>query len=68
MSIFKTFVYCLEYDYQIIVECPPGYYGDYCNTLCSYPFYGSLCTQKCTCSPCHHIYGCNSTQHTTGEI
>lgn len=26
-----------------------------------------MCSQICTCTPCHHFYGCNSTQDTTGE-
>lgn len=58
---------CVNYykEGDICKECPAGYYGDYCSEICRYPVYGSLCSKTCTCSPCHHIYGCNSTHVTT---
>lgn len=52
----------------LIVECPAGYHGDNCTNICSKEYFGSNCAQKCTCSPCHHIYGCNVTIHISTEI
>lgn len=52
----------------LIVECPAGYHGDNCTNICSKQYFGSNCAQKCTCSPCHHIYGCNVTIHISTEI
>lgn len=36
--------------------------------MCSSDTYGSGCGQLCSCTPCHHIYGCTlSTLSTVGE-
>ena len=51
-------------------ECPAGFFGNNCLSLCSYPQYGILCKEECDCSnsSCHHAYGCKSTTvSTTGR-
>lgn len=49
-----------------IVACPSGYHGDNCTSMCPTNTYGDSCGHKCTCSPCHHIYGCSLTTIDTG--
>lgn len=51
---------------ELILACPPGYHGDNCTNICPSDAYGDSCGQKCTCSPCHHVYGCNYTTFDTG--
>lgn len=45
-------------DGNVCIECPAGYHGDNCEDMCSLNTYGSGCGQICSCTPCHHIYGC----------
>ncbi|XP_078309703.1 uncharacterized protein LOC144618057 [Crassostrea virginica] len=47
----------------ICTECPAGFFGKNCSSLCSYPNYGILCKEECGCSnsSCHHAYGCKTT-------
>lgn len=42
----------------IFEECPIGYFGFDCSVPCDQPFYGKLCSLRCGCLKCHHIYGC----------
>ncbi|XP_034308401.2 uncharacterized protein [Magallana gigas] len=42
-------------------DCPAGYFGHNCSDMCTEPSYGIQCGQKCNCSACHHIFGCNLT-------
>lgn len=65
ISEYVTFVF---YPSSLIVECPAGYFGEGCSKMCPLPMYGHLCVQTCSCFPCHHIYGCNSTQGTPIKI
>lgn len=46
------------YSLKSFVECPIGYIGDNCTFPCDQSFYGNLCSLKCECLKCHHIYGC----------
>ncbi|XP_022294532.2 uncharacterized protein LOC111104724 isoform X1 [Crassostrea virginica] len=42
-------------------DCPPGFYGIKCLSLCRYPNYGDNCQQDCsTCSEqqCDSVFGC----------
>nr|XP_034306495.1 uncharacterized protein LOC105342246 [Crassostrea gigas] len=39
-------------------ECPVGYIGVNCSHPCNPPLYGDLCSLRCECVKCHHIYGC----------
>uniref|UniRef100_A0A8W8M0P6 Uncharacterized protein n=1 Tax=Magallana gigas TaxID=29159 RepID=A0A8W8M0P6_MAGGI len=43
------------------VDCPAGYFGHNCSDMCTQPSYGIQCGQKCNCTACHHIFGCNLT-------
>lgn len=54
--------------YQFI-ECSIGYSGDNCSVVCPSDSYGKLCSQTCDshCISCHHIFGCNVTEETTGN-
>lgn len=54
--------------YQFI-ECSVGYSGDNCSVVCPSDSYGELCSQTCDshCISCHHIFGCNVTEETTGN-
>lgn len=56
------------YVYQFI-ECSVGYSGDNCSVVCPSDSYGKLCSQTCDshCISCHHIFGCNVTEETTGN-
>ncbi|XP_078341088.1 uncharacterized protein LOC111105804 isoform X3 [Crassostrea virginica] len=47
----------------ICTECPAGFLGDNCVSLCPYPLYGVHCNETCDCSKpaCHHAYGCKTT-------
>ncbi|XP_052719898.1 uncharacterized protein LOC128191721 [Crassostrea angulata] len=41
-------------------ECPPGYFGKNCSSLCEYPNYGQHCQNTCDCNvtDCNHVDGC----------
>nr|XP_022294905.1 uncharacterized protein LOC111105020 [Crassostrea virginica] len=42
-------------------DCPPGFYGIQCSSLCRYPNYGDNCQQDCSnCSKqqCDSVFGC----------
>nr|XP_022295174.1 multiple epidermal growth factor-like domains protein 6 isoform X4 [Crassostrea virginica] len=42
-------------------DCPPGFYGIKCLSLCRYPNYGDNCQQDCSnCSEqqCDSVFGC----------
>lgn len=49
------------------LDCPEGYRGINCSDVCPPTTYGIRCMQKCQCSSCHHVYGCNITLKTTGK-
>lgn len=49
----NKFKYIFYIDY---IKCPSG-----CSEACTPLHYDSACREKCNCTPCHHIYGCNQT-------
>lgn len=55
------------YNFIIIkgTECPLGYIGRYCDTQCTFPYYGVDCQQTCACSPskCNFTSGCPNLNH-----
>nr|XP_034306497.1 uncharacterized protein LOC117682615 isoform X2 [Crassostrea gigas] len=53
-------VCCINYvkEENFCKECPIGYFGVDCSVPCDQSFYGKLCSLRCGCLKCHHIYGC----------
>ncbi|XP_048770752.1 uncharacterized protein LOC125676923 isoform X1 [Ostrea edulis] len=52
-------------------ECTPGYFGLRCEIPCVYPYYGTLCENKCWCDreSCHVSSGCpNLSTRTTENV
>lgn len=47
---------------DMCVDCPSGYYWINCSRPCQYPYYGSKCSQTCSCEEenCDHMSGCKN--------
>ncbi|XP_062597993.1 cell death abnormality protein 1-like [Saccostrea cucullata] len=52
------------------VDCPLGFFGEFCNESCHYPFYGKYCKDKCNCGnqSCDNIDGCIDNECPFGYI
>lgn len=47
--------------------CPAGYFGANCSSPCPPQLYGPDCTKTCTCSRCHHVFGCDARNDTATQ-
>lgn len=65
--LWKIYLNISSLKIMYFIDCPIGYFGKNCSEKCSPPGYGELCSQTCDCVSCHHIFGCNETEVTTGK-